>query len=70
MRARSWGCLSALGAFGLALGPLLDEIGLPPTTFDDAGNGVRLDKAVRLLALAMERTNCPTSDCSAVKASE
>ncbi|TAJ87634.1 AraC family transcriptional regulator [Reyranella sp.] len=53
------GLSGALGAFGLALGPLLDEIGLQPTTFDDAGNGVRLDKAVRLLALAMERTNCP-----------
>ncbi len=53
------GLPGALSAFGLTLGPLLHEIGLPSTTFNNAGNLVELGKAVRLLALAMERTNCP-----------
>lgn len=52
------GLSSALGAFGLTLGPLLDEIGLPPSAVSNAGNLVEVGKAVRLLALAAERTRC------------
>lgn len=53
------GLSGALSAFGFALGPLLDEIGLPSTTFHSAGNLMESGKAARLLALAAERTNCP-----------
>lgn len=53
------GVSGALATFGLVLDPLLHEVGLPPTTFDDPGNLVDLGKAARLLALAVERTGCP-----------
>jgi AraC-like DNA-binding protein len=43
----------------VSLDPLLDEVGLPRTLFDDPENLVDLDKAARLLALAAEQTNCP-----------
>lgn len=52
------GLSGALSAFRLALGPLLDEIGLPPSTFSNAENLVEVGKATRLLALAAERTRC------------
>lgn len=53
------GLSGALRAFRLTLGPLLDEIGLPPSSFSSAENLVEVNKAVRLLALAAERTQCP-----------
>jgi AraC-like DNA-binding protein len=48
-----------LGRFGIALAPLLAEVGLPPDSFRDPENRVPVDRLLHLAARCAEAANCP-----------
>ncbi len=60
LRASPFGGLQAtLATFGVPLDPILEEVGLPLGTLDDADAQIGIVQAGRLLALGAERAACP-----------
>jgi AraC-like DNA-binding protein len=53
------GLLPVLAKFGLSIGDLLEEAGMPQDLLADPENTVQLSDAARLLALCATRTKCP-----------